>query len=159
MNFTKTIIFFFAIIFFNSNLLAEQITPKKYLSIRTSVANLRIGPSSSHPIAYVYEKKNMPVEVIDEFEVWRKVKDYQGDTGWVHLSQLSRKRSLLTTKDGIVLYKKSTIYSEPIIKIGKSEAVVIKKCIPNWCLVEIQKYKGWIQTEHVWGLENKEIIN
>jgi SH3-like domain-containing protein len=159
MNFTKTIIFFFSIIFFNSNLLAEQITPKKYLSIRTSVANLRIGPSYSHPIAYVYEKKNMPVEVIDEFEVWRKVKDYQGDTGWVHLSQLSRKRSLLTTKDGIVLYKKSTIYSEPIIKIGKSEAVVIKKCIPNWCLVEIQKYKGWIQTEHVWGLENKEIIN
>jgi len=159
MNFTKTIIFFFSIIFFNSNLLAEQITPKKYLSIRTSVANLRMGPSYSHPIAYVYEKKNMPVEVIDEFEVWRKVKDYQGDTGWVHLSQLSRKRSLLTTKDGIVLYKKSTIYSEPIIKIGKSEAVVIKKCIPNWCLVEIQKYKGWIQTEHVWGLENKEIIN
>ena len=159
MNFTKTIIVFFSIFFFNGNLLAEQITPKKYLSIRTSVANLRIGPSYSHPIAYVYEKKNMPVEVIDEFEVWRKVRDYQGDTGWVHLSQLSRKRSLLATKDGIVLYKKSTIFSEPIIKIGKSEAVVIKKCIPNWCLVEIQKYKGWIQSEHVWGLENKEIIN
>ena len=159
MNFTKTIIVFFSIFFFNSNLLAEQIISKKYLSIRTSIANLRIGPSFAHPIAFVYEKKNMPVEVIDEFEVWRKVKDYQGDTGWVHLSQLSRKRSLLTTKDGIVLYKKSTIYSEPIIKIGKLEAVVIKKCIPNWCLVEIQKYKGWIQTEHVWGLENKEIIN
>jgi len=159
MNFTKIIIVFFSIFFFNSNLLAEQIISKKYLSIRTSIANLRIGPSSAHPIAFVYEKKNMPVEVIDEFEVWRKVKDYQGDTGWVHLSQLSRKRSLLTTKDGIVLYKKSTIYSEPIIKIGKLEAVVIKKCIPNWCLVEIQKYKGWIQTEHVWGLENKEIIN
>jgi len=132
---------------------------KKYLSIRTSVANLRIGPSPAHPIAFVYEKKNMPVEVIDEFEVWRKVKDYQGDIGWIHLSQLSRKRTLLTTKDGIVLFKNATIYSKPIIKIGNLEAAVIKKCIPNWCLVEIQKYKGWIQTDHVWGLENKEIIN
>ena len=47
----------------------------------------------------------------------------------------------------------------PIIKIGNLEAAAIKKCIPNWCLIEIQKYKGWIQTDHVWGLENKEIIN
>jgi SH3-like domain-containing protein len=101
----------------------------------------------------------MPVEVIDEFEVWRKVKDYQGDIGWIHLSQLSRKRTLLTIKDGIVLFKDSTIYSKPIIKIGNLEAAAIKKCIPNWCLIEIQKYKGWIQTDHVWGLENKEIIN
>ena len=96
---------------------------------------------------------------IAEFEVWRKVKDYQGDIGWLHLSQLSRKRTLLTTKDGIVLFKNSTLYSKPIIKIGNLEAASIKKCIPNWCLVEIQKYKGWIQTDHVWGLENKEIIN
>ena len=101
----------------------------------------------------------MPVEVIDEFEVWRKVKDYQGDIGWLHLSQLSRKRTLLTTKDGIVLFKNSTLYSKPIIKIGNLEAAVIKKCIPNWCLIEIQNYKGWIQTDYVWGLENKEIIN
>ena len=75
------------------------------------------------------------------------------------LSQLSRKRTLLTIKDGIVLFKDSTIYSKPIIKIGNLEAAAIKKCIPNWCLIEIQKYKGWIQTDHVWGLENKEIIN
>ena len=57
MNFTKNIIVFFSIFFFNSNLLAEQIVSKKYLSIRTSIANLRIGPSSAHPIAFVYEKK------------------------------------------------------------------------------------------------------
>jgi len=68
------------------------------------------------------------------------------------------KKTLLTTKDGIVLFKNSTIYSKPIIKIGNLEAASIKKCIPNWCLVEIQKYRGWIQTDHVWGLENK-IIN
>ena len=83
----KTLIFILSfIIFASTDLLAQKITAKKYLSIRTSVANLRIGPSPAHPIAFVYEKKNMPVEVIDEFEVWRKVKDYQGDTGWLHLS-------------------------------------------------------------------------
>jgi len=159
MRFKIIILILSFIIFTSTDLLAKKVITKKYLSIRTSVANLRIGPSSSHPIAFVYEKKNMPVEVIDEFEVWRKVKDYQGDIGWIHLSQLSRKRTLLTMKDGIVLFKNATIYSKPIIKIGNLEAASIKKCIPNWCLVEIQQYKGWIQTDHVWGLENKEIIN
>jgi SH3-like domain-containing protein len=132
MKFKTLIIILSLIIFTSSDLFAQKITTKKYLSIRTSIANLRIGPSSAHPIAFVYEKKNMPVEVIDEFEVWRKVKDYQGDIGWLHLSQLSRKRTLLTTKDGIVLFKNSTLYSKPIIKIGNLEAAVIKKCIPNW---------------------------
>ena len=111
MKFRAIIIILSFIIFTSSDLFAQKITTKKYLSIRTSVANLRIGPSSAHPIAFVYEKKNMPVEVIDEFEVWRKVKDYQGDIGWLHLSQLSRKRTLLTTKDGIVLFKNSTLFS------------------------------------------------
>ena len=55
----------------------------------------------------------MPVEVIDEFEVWRKVKDYQGDIGWIHLSQLSRKRTLLTTKDGIVQTELGKLLQEP----------------------------------------------
>jgi SH3-like domain-containing protein len=159
MKIKKNIIFLFILISFNTNLFAEQIVSKKYLSIRTNVANLRIGPSYEHPVSYIYEKRNLPVEVIEEFEVWRKVKDYQGEVGWIHLSQLSRKRTLLTFKDGIVIFKKSTIYSEPIIKIGKLETAVIKKCIPGWCLIEIQKYKGWIQTDQVWGIENKEIIN
>ncbi|MSP06471.1 MAG: hypothetical protein EXR13_02735 [Candidatus Fonsibacter sp.] len=159
MKFKIIIVILFIILFTDADLFAQNTTTKKYLSIRTNLANLRIGPSSTHPILFVYEKKNLPVEVIDEFEVWRKIKDYQGDTGWIHLSQLSRKRTLLTFKDGIVLFKNATIYSKPIIKIGNLETAVIKKCIPNWCLVEIQKYKGWIQTDHVWGLENKEIIN
>ena len=99
MKFKVIIIILFFIILMRADLLAQKTITKKYLSIRTSVANLRIGPSSAHPIAFIYEKKNMPVEVIDEFEVWRKVKDYQGDIGWIHFSQLSRKRTLLTTKD------------------------------------------------------------
>jgi SH3-like domain-containing protein len=159
MRLKAIIIIFFFTIYISADLLAQETITKKYLSIRTSVANLRIGPSSAHPIAFVYEKKNMPVEVIDKFEVWRKVQDYQGDVGWIHLSQLSRKRTLLTTKDGIVLFKDSTIYSKPIIKIGNLEAAAIKKCIPSWCLIVIQKYKGCIKKDHVWGLENNEIIN
>ena len=83
MKFKSIIIILSFIIFTSADLLAQKVITKKYLSIRTSVANLRIGPSPAHPIAFVYEKKNMPVEVIDEFEVWRKVKDYQGDIGWL----------------------------------------------------------------------------
>jgi len=155
----KFIFLLFIIFIFHSNSFSEVKLKKKYLSIKTNQANMRMGPTSEHPILWIYEKKNMPVEVIDEFEVWRKVKDYQGDTGWMHLSQLSRKRTLLTQKSGIVIFSNSTIYSKPLIKIGNLETVVIKKCIPSWCLIEINKYKGWIQTDHVWGIEKDEIIN
>ena len=101
----------------------------------------------------------MPVEIIDEFEVWRKIKDFQGEFGWIHLSQLSRKRTLLTVKDNGVLFKEASILSKPLIKIGMYETAVIKKCYLDWCKIEIQKYRGWIKKEYLWGVELKEMIN
>jgi len=156
---SKLFLILISIFILESNYTIIASTTKKYLSIRSNLTNVRLGPSYTHPVIWIYEKKNMPVEIIDEFEVWRKIKDFQGEIGWIHLSQLSRKRTLLTVRDNGILYKAASELSEPLVKIGMYETAIIKKCYQDWCKIEIQKYKGWIQKEYLWGVELKEIIN
>jgi len=155
----KSFLLVILIFILESNFIIKASTNKKYLSIRSSQTNVRLGPSYTHPVIWIYEKKNMPVEIINEFEVWRKIRDFQGEIGWIHLSQLSRKRTLLTVKDNGVLFKEASVLSQPLIRIGIYETAVIKKCYSDWCKIEIQKYRGWIQKEYLWGVELKEIIN
>ena len=66
----------------------------KYLSLKNNKVNVRISPSRTAPIKWIYEKKSFPVIIIDQYYNWRKIKDFENDNGWVHISQLSRKRSV-----------------------------------------------------------------
>jgi len=100
-----------------------------------STVNVRLGPSKNYPIKFVYEKKYLPVVIIDEHYNWRKVKDYDNDTGWVHISQLSKILTTVTTKDNQVVYSSPSIYSKPKVKLEIYQVLTIKKC--NQTLVSI----------------------
>lgn len=121
--------------------------------------NVRIAPSRTSPIKWVYEKKGLPVLIVDEYYNWRKIKDFENDTGWVHVSQLSKKRSVLFIKENILIFLKPTIYSRPIFRISKSEVATITKCSLNWCKVKNNLFSGWVEKNSLWGLNNKEIMN
>ena len=58
----------------------------RFVSLKSNDANLRIGPSINYPIEIKYVKQNLPIEIIEEFDVWRKVKDYDNNIGWLHKS-------------------------------------------------------------------------
>ena len=61
-------------------------------------------------------------------ETWRHVKDFENNSGWIHISQLSKKKSAINIVNDSILYKKSTIYSKPIAKLEIGRLVLIKKC-------------------------------
>ena len=91
----KKVANFLFILFILFNTSAHTKIDAKYLSIKNITVNVRMGPSKTSPIKWIYKIKNFPVEVIDKYYNWRKIKDFENDNGWVHISQLSRKRSVI----------------------------------------------------------------
>ena len=142
----------FKVLFFVPNSFAvESIT---FLSLKKDEVNLRQGPSFEYPIKLIYKKKYLPVIILEKSDTWRKIKDFENNSGWIHVSQLSKKKSALNTGDISILYRKSTIYSKPVAKIEIGRLVLIKKCKINWCNISSGKYKGWILKKFLWGQTN-----
>ena len=143
------IVTLFLIFFYTDSSLANE--KDNFLSLKNDEVNVRQGPSFEHPIKFIYKKKYLPLEIIDKFETWRKIKDFQNNSGWIHISQLSKKKSAINVKNDSILYKKSTIFSKPIAKVEKGKLLIIKKCKEKWCKITAGKYKGWIFKSNLWG--------
>ena len=125
-----------------------------FLTLKNNQVNLRQGPSFEHPIKLIYKKKYLPVIVTDASETWRKIIDFENNSGWIHISQLSKKKSAINIKEHSILYKNSTIYSQPIAKLEIGRLVIIKKCKLTWCKIKSGDYKGWILKKYLWGRIN-----
>jgi len=144
-----TIFLFFSILLFIQKSTANEI--KEFLTLKNNKVNLRQGPSFKYPIKLIYKKKYLPVIILDRSETWRKIKDFENNSGWIHISQLSKKKSGINIKNNSILYKKHTIYSEPIAKIESGRLLLIYKCKISWCKVTSDDYVGWIFKSSLWG--------
>ena len=143
------LILLFLVNFLNQKTLANE--NLNFLSLKNNEVNVRLGPSKKYPIKYTYKKKYLPLEILDKSETWRKIKDFEKNSGWIHISQLSKKKSAINIKDSSILYKKPTIYSEPIAKLQVGRLVLIKKCKDTWCKITSGSYNGWISENYLWG--------
>ena len=125
-----------------------------YLILKNNKVNVRYGPGFDYPINFVYKKKNFPVIILDKSGTWRKIIDFKNNSGWIHISQLSKKKSAINIKNNSVLYKKSTIYSKPIARLEVGRLVLIKKCKEKWCKITSGGFKGWVFESSLWGMIN-----
>ena len=140
----------FLIIFFNfGNLFSNE---EYFLTLRNEKVNLRQGPSFDYPVKIFYKKKFLPVLVQDRSENFRKVRDHENNTGWIHISQLSKKKAAIAIDDKLILFNSPTIYSNPIAILEKGRLVKIKKCKNDWCKVITGDFNGWVKKESLWGL-------
>ena len=110
-----------------------------------------MGPSKDYPIKFTYKKKYLPLQILDKFENWKKIKDFENNSGWIHTSLLSKKKSAINIKNNSILYKKPTIFSEPIAKLEAGRLMIIKKCKKNWCKVNSSSFEGWVLKNSLWG--------
>tara|TARA_B100000686_G_C16332248_1_gene733717 strand:+ start:227 stop:697 length:471 start_codon:yes stop_codon:yes gene_type:complete len=122
-----------------------------FLSLKKNEVNLRKGPSFKYPIILTYKKKYLPIIILDKSETWRKVIDFENNSGWIHVSQLSKKKSAINIKNNSILFKKPTIFSKPIAKLETGRLVLIKKCDEKWCKVTSEDFTGWIFKSYLWG--------
>ena len=123
-----------------------------FLTLRYDKVNLRQGPSREYPIKIFYKKKFLPVLVQDQSDNFRKVRDHENNTGWIHISQLSKKKAAIVIDDNLIMFKNPTIYSKPIVLLKKGRLSKIIKCKVEWCKAKTEKYKGWLKKESLWGL-------
>ena len=93
----------------------------------------------------------MPVIIIDKSETWRLIKDFENNSGWIHISQLSKRKSGINIRDNAIIYNKSTVYSKPNAKLEIGRLVLIKKCKVKWCKITTGGFKGWIFESSLWG--------
>ena len=136
------------ILFTFQNLLAEEY----FLTLRNDKVNLRQGPSFEYPIKLFYKKKFLPVLVLEKFENFRKIRDHENNTGWIHISQLSKKKAAIVIDDEAYIFSSNTIYSKPLAVSKNGKLLLVKKCKKNWCKISSKNIKGWIKRESLWGL-------
>ena len=122
-----------------------------FVSLKKNEVNVRYGPSFESDIKYVYKKINLPLKQIDKKENFRRIIDLKNNSGWIHISQLKKGNSVITTKDKI-LFKKPSSFAKPIAQIEEGRLLILEKCEKNWCKISSKEFKGWIKTDHVWGL-------
>ena len=148
MSVRKLLILLLLTFIFPINIFAKE--NSYYLILKNNEVNVRYGPGFDYPIKYVYKKKNLPIKVIDKKENFRRIIDFKKNSGWIHVSQLKKGKSLILLKDQI-LFSKPTRYSKPIIKIAKGSLLLVKKCKNKWCKVKTEDYLGWVITNNIWG--------
>jgi len=151
-NYLFFITLFFLTLFFISESTSNE--SKNFLSLKNNEVNLRQGPSFEYPIKLIYKKKYLPVIILDKSETWREIKDFNNNSGWIHISQLSKRKSALNFENNSILYKKPTIYSKPIAKLEVGRLVLIKKCNLKWCKITSGNFDGWIKKNYLWGMIN-----
>ena len=122
-----------------------------FLSLKKDKVNVRYGPSFEFPVKYIYKKINLPIKQIDRKENFRRIIDLKNNSGWIHISQLKKNNSVITTKNKI-LFKKPSSFAKPMAQIKKGRLLIVQKCIEKWCKIKTNDYAGWIKTNDVWGL-------
>ena len=148
MRMVKVIALFFLFFFISINFLFSE---EYFSTLKYNKVNLRQGPSKDYPVKIFYKKKYLPVLVFDSSDNYRKIRDHENNTGWIHVSQLSRKKAALVNNDKIIMFKNSTIFSKPIAILEKGRLCVILKCNDAWCKIKTDKYSGWVKKESLWG--------
>ena len=134
---------------FETNCLSDE---EYFLTLRYDEVNLRQGPSDEYPVKIFYKKKFLPVLIQDKSDNFRKIRDHENNTGWIHISQLSKKKAAIVIKEELIMFKNPTVYSQPIVVLKKGRLTKIIKCKNVWCKAKTDNYKGWIKKESLWGL-------
>ena len=137
--------------FLPASLLAQE--ENHFLMLKNNEVNVRYGPSFDYPIKYIYKRTGLPLMVIDKKENFRRIIDHKKNGGWIHISQLKKSISFITTEIKI-LFKSPSKFSKPLAKIDKGRLLMVKECKDNWCNVKTGKFSGWIEKGNVWGFIN-----
>ena len=129
----------------------HQLPVPRFVTLATDEINLRTGPGLRYPIRLVITRAGLPVEVIREFDIWREIRDMDGDEGWVHKSMLSGRRAVIIKGSMRTLVKKADD-ARPVARLEPGVVAELKTCRAAWCDLTVGGYEGWLKRDSVWGV-------
>ncbi len=135
----------------------------RFVTLKAEKVNVRKGPSSDHPVAWVFQSKGLPVEIIAEFETWRRIRDSEGAEGWILQNMLSGKRNVLIApwrkEQFTVLQKNASMTSGVVANLAAGAMGIIESCDGNWCNVSVGGYAGYVEQSMLWGAYPGEVVD
>ncbi len=135
----------------------------RFAALRSDEVNMRVGPGTRYPVDWVYRRKDMPVEILREFEVWRLIRDPEGNQGWVHTAVLTGRRTfVIRDQQNQPLRRRADAESSEVATLRPGVIGRIRGCEPGteWCQVQVGSYRGYLPRSSFWGTyQGEEITN
>ncbi len=131
----------------------------RFVSLDADKVNLRTGPGQRYPIDWVLTRRDMPVEIIAQFENWRRIREWDGTTGWVQQNLLTGKRHAVVAKGEIRPIHRNPDPTSGLV--ARAEPGVIGRlteCRAAWCKIETQSISGWMRRADLWGVYADEKV-
>jgi SH3-like domain-containing protein len=136
---------------------ADAVKAPYFVSLKDETTNMREGPSRNNRIKWVYHRKGLPVEVVASYDVWRRVRDMDGEIGWIHMALLSRERSAVVTgQSQAPVYDSANAQSEVVAEAKPGAIGRLERCGPVFCEVKFDGAKGWLERTRLWGMHDGE---
>jgi SH3-like domain-containing protein len=127
----------------------------RFVSLSSNKTNVRAGPGRRYPLKWIYQRQNLPVKVIAEFDTWRKIKDHEDIEGWVHQRMLSGRKWVFVIRENTIIRDGQRATARDVARLEPGVIARLGECSVEWCLVEADSYKGWILKTDVWGAITK----
>ena len=128
----------------------------RYVSLKTDRVNVRRGPSTEHQVIWVFAQRGLPVEIIAESDLWRRVRDSDGEEGWVYHSLLAGRRTGLVAPwrkgENVRLHNAPKTSADLVAMLQAGVIGEVERCTGKWCEFSVKGYSGWIRQEMLWGV-------
>jgi SH3-like domain-containing protein len=137
----------------------------RFVSLKSDKVNVRAGPTKDHDVTWVYTRTGLPVEIVAEYENWRRIRDWEGAEGWVYHSLLSGRRTGLVVakikaaEDPIPVHANPDPQAAVTARLQPGVLSAVKRCNGEWCRVSGNGYDGWIHQDRLWGVYPKEQVD
>jgi SH3-like domain-containing protein len=133
----------------------------RFVHLRAGKVNLRAGPGVQYPVEWVYGRIRLPVEIIAEYNTWRKVRDWQGTQGWIHQSMLGGDRTLIVTGAIRSLRRDADTGSPALARLepGVIGRLIDCPAVGGWCRVQVAAFEGWLRRVEFWGVQPGETVS
>lgn len=136
----------------------------RFVSLKPARVNLRIGPGRNYAVSWLFLRSGLPVEIIQEYDNWRRIRDADGTEGWVYQSLLSSKRTAITApwskaEEHIDMYASPSADARLVAKLTPGVIGEILECNGQWCRLQIKKTRGWVKQNEIWGAYPNEVFD
>ena len=133
----------------------------RFAPLRSDEVNMRAGPGTRFPIEWTYQRRDLPVEIVREFDQWRRIRDQDGTEGWVHHSNLGLGRRTFTVRGEMhTMRRRPEEDAGAVARLQPGVIGRIRACAQGsaWCEVQVGEYRGWLKRAEMFGVTADEVI-
>ena len=137
---------------------AQELRAPRWVSLRSNEVNVRVGPGKEYLIVWVFVRERLPLEITAEFDNWRRIRDMDGEEGWVHRALLANARTVVVTGGTRTLRRTPDAYARPVLRAEAGVIGDLLECVGVWCRLEIAGKNGWLPRVQMWGVYPDEAV-